>query len=563
VTERRGVFIVGAKAVTVVSIVCFLLASAASAVTGSEDRTVSCRVVSVVADGFHVDAGAAAGLAAGDVGLVEGRGEGQEIRVEVVQTASRTALLRIVSRSGVASPVPGDRVTIRSKTPGSEAETSTPEPVGTAAPGKQTDEPFVPLLAPTPRAAQPQPTANIFHGRLSVRQLFQTDPENGLDYSRTRVGSDGSVERLGGTPWSLEWSGDVYYRKGSGYSGFGEDGEVRLDVLRLFAERRFEDGSFFRFGRILPRELPSIGYIDGVEGETPIASWLHLGAIAGMKPVRRNLDPSFDEPTGAVYGTVETGTRGSFYYSGSLGLLGSLYDGHYDRTAVLWDQRLELTPKFSLYSTSELDLHTGAAGQNDGPQLTHFDAYAVSPVTTFLTLRAGLDHWERPDTRSEENVLPFPDARLYDRGYWRYFVGGSENLPWNLRVDEEIAWIDAPDSDYAARWQVGVTRTGLLALTRAQVGALVYNLDGADAAGYGGRAWAWFPLFEDALSLRPALGFRWVETDATAERFRLTDISVDADWWISRAWRAFAGVSWTLGDSIESTDVELGLDFRW
>ena len=68
----------------------------------------------------------------------------------------------------------------------------------------EADSEFVPLLENPPTADKNYPYAsNLFHGRVRVRQTFQTDPENNLDASITRFGSSGSLERLWGTLWSV------------------------------------------------------------------------------------------------------------------------------------------------------------------------------------------------------------------------------------------------------------------------------------------------------------------------------------------------------------------------
>jgi hypothetical protein len=71
-----------------------------------------------------------------------------------------------------------------------------------------------------------------------------------------------------------------------------------------------------------------------------------------------------------------------------------------------------------------------------------------------------VDHWERPDDQAERDLLPFEDERFFDDGYWRYWVGSGQKLPGNLRLYEEVAYIDSDTVDGDVRWQVSVTRSG-------------------------------------------------------------------------------------------------------
>jgi hypothetical protein len=527
----------------------------------SAEVTVEARVVYETPDGLYIDAGKQRGLKKGDLGTV--LRDGSEIgRVEVAETAGGSSRLRVLSATGLA-PRAGDQVVFQ--VTDSPQEGAPPAEEAKKGELKGKEEPFVPLLMlPQERAVGYPDVANIFHGHLGLRQLFQVDSTGKMDYSMTRFLSAGSVERIEGTPWSFEWSGDVTYRAGEGLSRTRNFEEPRFDLFRLSLQRRFEDGGFFRAGRFLPLELPGLGYVDGAQVEEPISKNLRVGGVLGFKPSRIDLDVSGKEPMVSAYVTAHAGMRQNFYYSGTLGVLGSLFEGKADRLALLLDQRADLGPKLSLYSTSEVDFDIGAQEtRSKSAHLTRTDLYVVSPITSFLTLRAGLDHYERPDTAAERDLLHFQDNRFFDWGYWRYWVGSSQMLPWALRLDEEVAVYDAPHEHFTPRWRVSASRLGLFALPRAEVSVTLYNLDGAGAEGYGGLLAFYFPALEERLSIRPAAGFRFLDTDDTSETFRVTDISLRADWWLSSAWSVYGGVSYTFGDDLGATLVDFGIDFRW
>ncbi len=534
------------------------------------DAEVECRVVYETADGYFADAGAEKGVRAGSSGTIE-RGGAVIARVEAASVARSSSLLRVLSAAGDSRPRAGDVVRL-AVSPAQPGEADPPAPGDRSAtlkergpdsgPGKGKED-FVPLLELPPGAAGsfPEPSS-IFHGRLWARQLYQLESRNNLDHSLTRVGTSGNVERIEGTPWAFDWAGAASYRTGHAFRDSRDYQEVRPDVFRLAFSRRFDAGGMVRAGRFLPQELPAIGYIDGAQGETVLSEHFRLGAVAGLKPTRRDLDPSTDEPTAAGYATFEAGRPRELHYTGTAGVLGSLFRGKLDRLALLFDQRADLGPRFSLYSSTEADADIGGAETRSGLRLTREDVYAVSPVTSFLTLRAGADHYEIPDTRAEREALAIEDDRLLDRGYWRYWAGSTLYLPWRIELDGEAAYIESA-SDDGLHWRGGIARTGIFGWRAAQVRAVVYNLDGFDATGYGGRISAYLPLLGGDLSLHPAAGFRFLETDATSRDFDLTDLSLRAYWQISRAWSADAGVTYLTGTGVEAVLLEAGVSFRW
>ena len=44
---------------------------------------------------------------------------------------------------------------------------------------------------------------------------------------------------------------------------------------------------------------------------------------------------------------------------------------------------------------------------------------------------------------------------------------------------------------------------------------------------------------------------------------QVTELSLYADWWISKSWSAFAEATWSFGDSLDRTLLEIGIEFHW
>jgi len=526
-------------------------------------KTVECRVTSQTADGIYVNSGKADGLEPGFHGIVQRIGR-EIARVEVEEVATNSALLRVFSTRGNEYPRVGDRVSVFvDRRSDGQVAADKKQRSPTVKELSETEEPFVPLLAPAERSRGFPEPSNLFHGRVWVNELFQTDLKNSEDFSTTRVGSSGTLERINRTPWSLDWSGDVSYRDGNALRNTRDYQELRPRLFRLNFSRRFDNGSYLRLGRVLPRELPSVGYVDGVQGDKAINDSFRIGAITGFKPTRGDLGINGKEPLAVAYGTVEAGEWESLYYSGTAGILGSLYEGKADRLAVLLDQRANLGRWLSLFSSSEVDLDAGGAEFRSGVRLTRFDVYASSRVTSFLTVRGGTDHFEQLDTQAERGFLESPGAERFDRGYWRYWVGSSLYLPWNVHLDKQVGFIDGPMNPFTARWQVTLSRTSTQWLAGTRVSVTVYNIEGADAEGYGGQVYAFVPLCKGNVSIQPSLGFRLLDSTVTAEDFDLTNFSVRALWHVTSSWSVHAGVSGSLGPSIGALLWDMGVSFRW
>ena len=534
-------------------------------ICGGAEVTVRGRITQEVQDGVYVDTGTEQGLRAGLTGVLH-LDDGRTYAFEVLSTGEQAALLRLVGypgREGLAGRLVDIAFGREAKTPEKPKDPNGVAEASRLSPGRDGQSEFVPLLAPLPRESEaPRPHASS-HGRVQVRQTFQTDARGDLGYAVTRVDSSGRVDRIGGTPWSFEWSGDLRYRAGDAFASHPDAREPHPDIYRAMFQRPFGEEGFLRLGRFVPYELPGIGYVDGLQGQVHPGERTRFGIVGGLKPNRINLDASADEPLLVPYATFASGPRDGRHYFGTVGLLNSYYRGDLDRLALLFDQRAGWGKALTLYSTAILDFDVGASEIRQGTRLTQLDVSAVSELSSFLTLRAGVDHWERPDHQAQNVLLPFRDERFFDQGYWRYWVGSSQNLPWNLRLYEEVGYLSSDTVSGGVRGQVSLTRSGLGDWRDASATVSVYNLVAYEDGGYGCQVSAYLPLRQGAVALRPAAGFRLLQGDSTASGLSLTYLSLGLDGRLSRNWSVFGDFTYFTGDNAEATLFELGLRFAW
>jgi hypothetical protein len=523
----------------------------------AEMRRISATITYRIPEGIYVNVGRDQGLEQGQSGSMVLE-EGRTWAFEVVQAARSSALLRIEGMgSNLVGSLQNRRIELLVEQGGDTARQA-----GALAKAPKENEPFVPLLAASKRAVAVAPTQNISHGYVGIRQTYQGGTANQLDYAATRLYTSGNIDRLFGTAWSFVWSGNARYRTGDGYRYHPEYGKLQPLVYALQLQHPLSGDGFVRMGRFLPLELPAIGYIDGGQVEVDTAGHWSFGGVGGLKPDRLDLTFSTDEPTAVGYATYEAGKRGDAYYSGTAGLLASLFKGEPDRLAVLFDQRGGFGPRFDLYSTAEID--TGLANTtNSQAQLSHFDLVASSRLHQLFTLRGGADHWQRADTLVLRDQLPSPDDRLFDDGYWRYWIGARHDLPWHLDLNEELAYIVSDASDDAMRWRMGLTRTGLFGWNFASVGATLYNLEGQASSGYGGLLRAYFPFLEGRLSVSPSASLRWLDPDNGGDGLSVTYYSVYGDYRISKAWMLTGGLTATRGDGADAILFDAGLRYSW
>ncbi len=544
-------------------IVALLLSvSALPCASKAEMQNVPAHITYRIEEGVYVDIGSGSGLERGIKGslLLE---DGRSFTFEVMQAANSSALLRF-GEQGVDLAAGNEILRVElvfdDAQQNSEETPVIPPAATTAAP--EEPEPFVPLLERMNKMPALTQSKNVSHGNFGVRQSMQTGTDNQLDRMVTRLYTSGSIDRIEGTEWSLKWSGSARYRTGDAYVDHPDYQSLQPMIYNLMLQHPLEAGGFVRLGRFLPYELPGVGYIDGGQLEVSNGGLLRFGVLAGLKPGRVNLEVTADEPTVAGYTTLEAGKQGSSYYSGTAGLMASLYQGEANRFALLFDQRASLGPKLDVISTAQIDFGV-ANTTNSATQLSRFDLTASSRIARNHTLRAGMDHWERADTPSERDLLTIVDNSLFDSGYWRYWVGARHRLPLKLNLNEEVAYTVSDNTDAAMRWRVGLTRTGFFQWTSASISSTIYNLESQGNSGFGGLLSAYLPFWDSRLSVRPSASMRWLDPDNGGDGLTMSYYSVYLDARINRKWLLSGGLTQSIGDGADATSFDLGLRYSW
>jgi len=565
------------------------LPAGAGAVTGTAHvagaASLEARVVYRTADGLYVDGGTGAGIVEGATGSIL-RGATPLGRFRVGRAAAESAFLVLQGATTGPLPAAGEAVTLHMDgAPASGlagAAAGAAAPMGTRAPSPTLssgdEKPFVPLLASPDLGDQAATEArNLFHGRVTARQAAQVGTAHGdLDYALTRVRTSGSLDRIDATPWAIEWAAEVSYRAGDGLERTRNWENLRAEVFQLSLFRRFEDRGFIRLGRFLPRELPAVGFLDGAHGEASLAGdFLRVGAMVGLQPSLDRLRPSLDEPLAAAYVSVAAGEPSEVRYYGTLGVLGSLSEGHPDRLAILLDQRLD-AGAFGVASTSAVDLDVDPDDSREGARLTRWNLLGTWDAAPWLRLGAGLDRFEVPDTGGEREASDpgfLSEDELFDGGYWRYYGRATLRFPEEISLDAEASFTDEDGgAEDAVRGSLALTRVGLPGAPLGSITLAVYNLRSVEASGWGGRLSALVPLLDDQLSLQPAISVRYTEHgtsgarffDATeGERLSFVDASLRAQWVISRAWTLFGGAAYGHTGDEGRLLVDVGVTWRW
>jgi hypothetical protein len=432
-----------------------------------------------------------------------------------------------------------------------------------AGPDKNMAPVLVPLSVTASSKLGNSRDANIFHGRLRSRELYQTVPSPESHTLESRLDSDGSIERLYASPWSAVWSGNLSYRDGNTSQTAPDYQHPKLNVYNAMMARKNDDGGTLKLGRFLPSELPGLGFLDGGQLDHVISPQWRTGGVLAMRPDRITLGLTSKEPFMAGYASTEQGTHGKLYYSGTLGMFHTIYRGKADELALLSDNRTDLGPKLNLFNSIQIDFNDGAEQAHKGPRITRLDFYGNSPITPTVSLRAGLSHFERPDIQAERDLTQ-GTTQGFDNGFWRYFVGANERLPFNFTLDEDLSTINSATSQTDQLWRLTISRFGFFFLPRGQISISAYNVTSAQGRGFGFQTTASTPLWTDKLSLNLSSSSQYSTPSNSPKNYNINDGSLHLSWRISKAWNADFGITQSYaGGKATSTIGDSSIGYRW
>jgi len=369
-------------------------------------------------------------------------------------------------------------------------------------------------------------------------------------------------------PGSIDWSGSFSCAADLP----ARSGDPLAPTLGGFViSRNFQGYGVVRAGRYTPAELLAFGQIDGLQGEMHLGSSCRAGMVGGLRTGQAGSDPSSDRPIGGAYFTADAAVGSLLRYSGTCGLMGTVYEGSVDRLACLVSQRASVGP-VSLASAAEVDVSLqdqDPAVSGEAFRLTRWNLQASSPVTSRVSVWAGFDRSKRPDTREERDLAGSDADPLFDRGNWRGWAGSVQQLPWNLSLSQEVALLsDSGTPDLLGTWRVNLSRAGLPGLPGARLTASVQDIGGWDPDGFAGRVSCDFPCCLRALSLRPSLGLRYEEQPERGADFQLTDLALQVEWRLSprrggEELSCVAAATYSFGADSELPLLTLALRYRF
>lgn len=334
----------------------------------------------------YLNAGSADGLAVGSRLNVLGA-NGTKAELEVVFVAAHSASCKVI---GPLEQIQvGDRVVPQTPlvTDSIIVADTTTSPVPETAKSENTVSPV-----------RPKRTASPITGNVSfVFYNWNDDTEPNLDFTQATTRLSLKARRLFGQEVTLSVRGRGRFdKRARNFSSGIEDNDWSNKVWEFSLSYDDPNSAFAASaGRILPRRVGAIGYLDGALIETRFSRALRFGLFGGASPDWMYDDPRLTLTRTGGYLSVSAGTPSTQYFEQAIGMVGEYHGGEVNREFLLLQGRYSRGGNLGLNHSAEIDVNRGWRKERAGKSLELSNLYLSTWFRLSDRLRVTLNYDNR------------------------------------------------------------------------------------------------------------------------------------------------------------------------
>jgi len=439
--------------------ICNLLVAAAVSLASSAIADTTLTVKYVSAESVYLNGGKADGLSVGDQLTITGKGKCQTV-IEVVFVADHSASCKVtdttcavaVGAKALFIVVPKADTT---QTP-IDSAVAAPQPVVT-----------IDTAKPSPKSYA-RPALAQFSGAVSFGYYHWTDQSaSHLDFSQSTVRFDLKARRLLGQDLTLNLrSRGRHDQRHRSYNSqvAAKSWENRLWEFSLTYNTPTE-GFCAQAGRILPRRVSGIGYLDGLLLETRLAGQLRFGLFGGTSPQWGYAEGQIAINRVGSYAALTSGDPGHVYFEQSGAAIGEYHKTFVSREFIALQGRISSGGQWSIYHNAEIDINRNWRKIKTGTSANLTSIYLGGNYRFNDKLRLGLSYDNRTNHWSYE-YRTIADS-LFDTHLRQGARAQMElTLPW--RIQSSVSYglrKRAGDSRATTSYSVYLNRMGILRRT--------------------------------------------------------------------------------------------------
>ncbi|MEW5795281.1 MAG: hypothetical protein AB1772_02870 [Candidatus Zixiibacteriota bacterium] len=348
------------------------------------------------AENVYLGGGRADGLVVGDR-LVTVDAGNCRTELEIVFVADHSASCAKLSDN--CTPAVGDKAVLVSKP---SADTA-PSAVDTTLAEAERDTTAIPQPV-APRSFSPRQAPTITGGVSLLFNHWADQSSTNLGFSQTTARLNLKVRRLfdRDITFSLRTRGRYDQRQRAYSSAVSRQAwENRIWEFSLSYDAPLARLNFGA-GRILPRRVSSVGYLDGLLLETRATENLRVGLFGGSEPHWAYANDRVSVNRAGVYLSVISPTGGGLILEQSIAAVGEYHAGTVSRELFALQGRISSGSRWSIYHTAEVDINRRWRRDAAGKSLSLSSLYAGINYRLYNSVRFVVSYDNRTNYRTYE-----------------------------------------------------------------------------------------------------------------------------------------------------------------
>lgn len=400
----------------------FLSLSLFSIALADNTRPITIRYLS--SEHVYIDAGSEDGISVGDTLYVIGEAN---LRTElvVIHVSSHSASC-LLSTPGAEIEV-GDLVEPKS------VKQAVPEQSDSAIVG--TPEVIEPVMVEGKSVQVSGEERTRLSGGVSFSYYHWDDREQSdLDFYQPGLRLRLNADRLWGSDLSLRFrSRTRYNRRSKQYSDKVEQTEWRNTVYEFSIGTGNDEGSGFRIGRIIPKGLSGIGYLDGLYFQQRLSGSVTGGIFGGTRPEWQYTSLQTSIQKYGLFIKYAAGKRESFNLRTTLALAAEYHTSVVSREFIHVRNVAAGGKSLRLYQSADIDINRGWRGEKADQRVSFSNLYVSGRyrASRWMSLGLSFDNRQRYWTYDQRTLADSLFDDLVRRGA-RASVDLS--LPASIRV---------------------------------------------------------------------------------------------------------------------------------
>lgn len=558
------------------NVITFIILASIITATAAFAGKLSVNYVST--ESVYIKGGSADGLIVGTK-LKVLQGKTVKADLEVVFSAQRSASCRILSSAGTI--LPGDVVIIveeakkpalppvvKEKTEKPADSIASPPPSVKAKTGKAADS----VIAPPPAVTKQirtnnSPGTSIDGSIAALYSIWNDRSEGNLDYSQSAVRMSLNARRLFGTELAFHFRGRTRndWRRTpigptSSTTSIPSDWKNQIWEFSLSYENPASPIKFYG-GRILPRRVSHIGYMDGFLTEVRMSESFRAGLFGGVRPDLLYAENPQSLSLGGGYVAWVSRPSDSLVVEQSIAGIGEYHNGVTSRESIALSGRLQMGNRWGVNENLEIDVNRGWRKVRASNPIALSSVYLSAWMRLSRTARMTVTYDNRTNYRTLQN-RPIADSIFDDHLYQGARVMLESSIPWHCRLSGSVGMRKRPDRDQPTWSYMGLFRANKLFVEGLSFSSQVTAYNGSLESGN-----MFSTTLTKTIGMMSSVGLVYggyvYATEASLSKSSNNWVELTAQTDIARHWFLSTWLQSDFGDDMNGLRTQLELGYRF